>query len=415
MLQDIFIAPDFDGHNFANLPATIRYWLTGQGMPGLAPDVLGPFTRQFDTVIVLLIDSFGWSFFEKYADEYPFLQHLIRNGQVSKITAQFPSTTAAHVTCINTGLSVGQSGIYEWQYYEPKLDAVILPLLFSYAGTKEREQLRATGIDARELYPPHTFYEELGAHGVRSFVLGHAEYADSTYTRLMTRGAQPRPYKTLAEGLTELVTLAAQASPPLYLFLYYDGIDTLCHEYGPDSLQTYVEMRAFLWAMERVFLERARGKLKNTLLVLTADHGHVRAFPKETIYVNLDPQLQKIVPWLRRDRQGRVLPPGGSPRDMFLYVRDEYLDEAQALLANGLRGRANVVLARDLLKQGYFGKLPVCADLYARLGNLVILSYPDECVWWYEEGRFEQKFYGHHGGLTRAEMEIPLCLLDLSA
>ena len=32
---------------------------------------------------------------------------------------------------------------------------------------------------------------------------------------------------------------------------------------------------------------------------------------------------------------------------------------------------------------------------------------------WYEPGKFEQKYYGHHGGLTPQEMEIPLLALEL--
>jgi hypothetical protein len=46
----------------------------------------------------------------------------------------------------------------------------------------------------------------------------------------------------------------------------------------------------------------------------------------------------------------------------------------------------------------------------SRVGNLVILPYDGETVWWYDPGRFEQKFYGHHGGLTPGEMEIPLLM-----
>jgi hypothetical protein len=46
-----------------------------------------------------------------------------------------------------------------------------------------------------------------------------------------------------------------------------------------------------------------------------------------------------------------------------------------------------------------------------RVGNLVILPYAHETVWWYQKGRFEQNFYGSHGGLSREEMETLLLAL----
>jgi hypothetical protein len=42
------------------------------------------------------------------------------------------------------------------------------------------------------------------------------------------------------------------------------------------------------------------------------------------------------------------------------------------------------------------------------VGNLVILPYRYESVWWYEKDKFEMKFRGHHGGLTPQEMETIL-------
>ena len=102
-----------------------------------------------------------------------------------------------------------------------------------------------------------------------------------------------------------------------------------------------------------------------------------------------------------------MLVPAGSPRDMFLYIKDERLDEAQAFLAKRLDGKADVVKTDSLIADGYFGT-EISSRFRERVGNLVILTYRYESVWWYEKDKFEQKHYGHHGGLTPQEMETIL-------
>ena len=83
------------------------------------------------------------------------------------------------------------------------------------------------------------------------------------------------------------------------------------------------------------------------------------------------------------------------------------LEEAQAFLASRLSGRAEVRKVSELVQAGYFG--PVISPRFlAHAGDLVILPYRGESVWWYEKDKFEQKFRGHHGGLTKQELEIPL-------
>ena len=102
-----------------------------------------------------------------------------------------------------------------------------------------------------------------------------------------------------------------------------------------------------------------------------------------------------------------MLVPAGSARDMFLYVKDEMLDEAQTFLSSRLEGKAEVVRTSWLMENGYFGS-EISSRFKERVGNLVILPYRYETVWWYKKKVFEQNFYGHHGGLTPQEMEIPL-------
>jgi hypothetical protein len=77
-----------------------------------------------------------------------------------------------------------------------------------------------------------------------------------------------------------------------------------------------------------------------------------------------------------------------------------------------LEGKADVVRVDSLIEEGYFGP-EVSTRFRERVANLVILPYRYESVWWYEKGRFEQLFYGHHGGLTAQEMETVLYWYEL--
>src|SRR3712207_4941500 len=154
-----FTHPIYADYGFAQIPQTIRHCLgvsEQQGIPFGARADLG---QHYDAVVLCFVDAFGWRFFERYADSSPFLKRFVDGGMAAKLTSQFPSTTAAHVTAIHTGLPVGQSGVFEWFYYEPQLDTIIAPLLFSFAGDARRNTLAGAGADPAALYPARTLYQ----------------------------------------------------------------------------------------------------------------------------------------------------------------------------------------------------------------------------------------------------------------
>jgi hypothetical protein len=390
-----FLKPRYDSGGFASLPQRLADLLTA---------------RRYDAIVLFLIDGFGWRSFEKFQD-YPFLKQVTREGMVEKLTAQFPSTTAAHITTIHTGQTVGEHGLFEWNYYEPVLDAVIAPLLFSFAGTVERDTLKKAGVSPKAIYPKHTVYNSLANHGVKSTIFQHREYTPSTYSSAMFKGAQAFGYRTLSEGLVNLGEAMAKANSPAYFYLYYEKIDNVSHDYGPDAPQTTAEIQSFLLTMEHIFKNAVRPKGK-TLFMLTADHGQSEVDPKTTIYLNTDPRFPGVAEFLRTDRAGNLIVPGGACRDFFLYVKDGMVDEARAFLASRLEGRAEVRKVAEMIEAGWFG--PQVSPVFrARAGDLVILPYRGEAVWWYEKDKFFQKYYGHHGGLTPQEMEIPLLLWEM--
>jgi hypothetical protein len=121
--------------------------------------------------------------------------------------------------------------------------------------------------------------------------------------------------------------------------------------------------------------------------------------------LNTDRRFNGLDRFIKTSQSGQLLIPAGSARDMFLYIKENLLDEAQAFLTKRLEGKADVVKVATLMEDGYFGQ-EISTRFRERAGNLVVLPYLYESVWWYEKDKYEQRFYGHHGGLTAEELEI---------
>jgi len=392
-MNPTFIKPRYDSGGFAGIPNRIKEAFASQ---------------KYDAVVMFFIDAFGWRFHERF-ENAPFIKRIAKHGKIEKLTSQFPSTTAAHVTTMHTGLPVGESGIHEWYYYEPHVDEIIAPLLFSHAGVKERDTLKKINVNPKDLYPKSVLYPELRKMGVSPYLFGFNDHTPSTYSNVAMKHVKMRPFKTLSEALIN-VGLLLDKPKTSYIHLYFNKIDTVAHEYGPEAPQTEAEIETFLLMMEHYFERVFKGK--RILFMMTADHGVSEVSPQRTVYLNLDPQFKGIDKLIKTNRKGDLLIPAGSARDMFLYIKDEMLDEAQEFLAKRLEGKADVVKTETLIKEGYFGE-KISKHFLERVANLVVLSYRHEAVWWYEKDKYEQKYFGHHGGLTPQEMEIPLYTYEI--
>jgi len=395
------VRPAYAGRSFADIPATVVRLLTGDGGPGIEQSALGELDRLWRKIVLVVVDGFGWSAAERHAD-HPFLKRVEADGVLAKLTSQFPSTTSAHMTTLHTGVPVGESGIYEWFQYEPALDRLIAPLLFSYAGDDRRETLRGSGLDPAALYPRETIYERLAAAEVAAHAVQHEAITDTTFSRAMLRGAAVRPFTADDGWVAETA-----AAGPGYTVAYVDDVDAVGHEHGPDSDAHAAAATYVLDGLATLADLLAAGG--ETLLLATADHGQVRVHPATTVYVN--ERLPELARHLRGGDDGRPLAPAGSARDLFLHVLPGHLDDVEWLLEDLLGETAEVRPTHELIDEGVFGAAG--PRLRERIGEVVVLPKPGESVWWREPGRFDMRFRGHHGGLSPDEMLIPLAALPL--
>jgi predicted AlkP superfamily pyrophosphatase or phosphodiesterase len=404
ILSDNFIKPNSD-YNFANLPSLFFNLLINQHtkMPN---DVLSNNDKP-DKIIFLLLDGFGWNLL-KANRSISSVKNFFKDGKLTKINSQFPSTTTAQVTTINIIKSVTEHGLYEWNCYDPDVDEIISPIPFTLTGSKENELLKNTNIMPEKLFSKNTIYTYLKKYKINSYVMQNIEFSNSTYNKQMFKGSELITYKTTTEGLIKLSDKINSVAGKAYFYFYFSGIDSMGHAYGPNSPFVKSEIDSFFMLLNKFFSKRI--KSKNTLLILTADHGMASMNPLTTIY--LDKKIPKIAAFIKRNKKNKLLVPAGSPRDMFLHIKKEKVDAAQKMLRKELKNKAEVVKTKDLISQRYFGS-KISHEFLKRVGNLIILPYNGESVWWYGDGVYEQKYLGHHGGLTSLEIEIPLFIKNL--
>jgi hypothetical protein len=324
--------------SFADLPARIE-----------------ALTREHERVALILLDAFGMEFVERHAS-HPLLQRL----EIEPLASQFPSTTTAHLTTLYTGLPVTEHGLYEWKCYEPLVGDVVIPLPFVRWDGSPLE------IAPRDILPSPTFFERLG---VPCTALQPAAISGSAYGSAALAGAKVIGFGDIAEGLAQLGT-------PGFSYLYWDAIDAAGHRHGPSSPEFDAAARHALDAIEA-------NLPKDTLLLITADHGQIDVEPLDL--------LDDLWPELRLTR-----PPAGSARDCFLHVDEP--EHVRDELAARLGDRATVRLARELFEH-------IGPRLEQRLGDVCVLPAPGRMAWLRAYPSHERRFRGHHGGLTDAESQ----------
>jgi predicted AlkP superfamily pyrophosphatase or phosphodiesterase len=241
----------------------------------------------------------------------------------------------------------------------------------------------------------------------------HQSIAHSAYSKVMFKGANNIPYENYGQMLENLVlTCSQEQSSKSYFYVYFGEIDSMGHRHGIDS-PAFEEALDHCWkALEEHYWKPLQKLKKKVATIVIADHGMVAVNPKSTIYLNQElPQLQKS---FKKNKRGKLLAPAGSCRDFFLHIEDNDLVEVQEILRGHFLGKAEIYTTKELIEWGFFGEGTPCQEFFSRVGNLVILPYEHEAIWWYEKGRFEQHFYAAHGGLTRKEMETIFLFLNHS-
>jgi predicted AlkP superfamily pyrophosphatase or phosphodiesterase len=400
------VKPDYSGYCLSNVPWTIHSILGVKSeRPGLPSDALrGVETAGIDNVVLFLFDGLGYREWQRQNSK-GFFGSLSRKGNARPITTIFPSTTSAALASLCTGLTPQEHGLPEWYVYMREVGEVVRGLWFNRVGDERTDTLKGE-LSPRALFDGTTIYQRLKHQGVRSTTLSNRFIANSVFSRYSRRGASVVAYSSASDLTVSLRRLLEGAKGRNLFYIYWSYIDHVEHRYGPNTDEAEVEASLISHALEEGFVSKlGRDVARRTLVLVTADHGQVLSPPKEMIYTN---RLSKLVKAFERNPSGKPIPPWGAPRDSYLQIRESMLDETREYLAKKFDGMATVLKTEEALKGGLFGLNRASAKFRRRVGNLMILPHGTRSIWYRYEKENPYDLEGHHGGLSKDEMTIPL-------
>lgn len=410
-----FVTPFYNKFCLSNVPATIADFF-GISMPHSFFKFLPKQLQELKhgknlKVILIVLDGFGYYQWLE-AMRLPFFREVTRLGTLFPITSVFPSTTAASITALQTGLTPQEHALFEWFLYVKELDQIIMSLPFSSIKERITDSLLQIGADPKLLLSREPIHCEFKRKKVHTFAFQKQDVAHSVYSKLAFRQSSIVPYKTAVDLMALVKKRLTTTKGRGYFYVYWPDIDSIAHKYGPVSDEYKAEVSAFASLWKKEFLGKLGEKTaRNTILMITADHGQITVDAKHTIYLN---KYSKLMRALKRSRNGKIIPPSGSPRDVFLHIKDKELKEMHVYLSRLFKKKAEVLFMKEAIKEGLFGHRRVSRKFIERAGNILILPKKNHTIWYeHMKGRkFEHR--GHHGGLNIKEVLIPLAIAKLS-
>lgn len=405
---DVFLPPNYVDGSIANIPATIAA-LLGVPFQGLAPlrgELWRPFEGRIRRVVVLLVDSLGWDMVQHQS---PMLDWLLEAPFLAgKITSVFPSTTTAALSSLWTGAAPAQHGMVGLRLFFPEQAVLTSMIRFSPTFSSKGGSLVEAGVDPEKFLASPGFAEQLAASGIPTHTFKGRNILNSELSTIFDRGVVGmHGIVTAADMMVQLRQLLEQtAGKTLYSFAYWPAVDTLSHLMGPDHESVGAEIRSFFSLIKGELLEKlSPAARRETLLIITADHGQVNAPVEKTILIEDHPVVREML----------LMRPAGEPRVPYLYARQGCQKNLVNYLNQHLSDAMVAYPATAVLTSGLLGPTPHAPEVARRLGDVVAITHKGHIFISNQDVEKARVFPGRHGSLSPQEMEVPwiaLCLDD---
>jgi predicted AlkP superfamily pyrophosphatase or phosphodiesterase len=350
-----------------------------------------------------VLDGLGLKIFQEaiYQDGKVLSHHdwinLLEEAVLYPLTSVAPSTTAAALTSLWTGSTPAEHGIvgYEVWLKEYSLVANMIkhtPVSFP----ADIGGLGRAGFQAGQFIPVQPVSVYLKARQVQPIFFIDAGMVQSGLTVMHMPEARVQPYYSLEDARITIEEMYGHlGQQKSFTAVYWPLIDTLAHRYGPGNERIKLEVEQFFHTLFLLLNSLKKKNSKNTLVLLTADHG--------SISTPVDPQFD-----LRNHAEllsMLAMQPTGESRLPHFFVRAGKESLFLDYMCSRWNDTFNLIKMDDLLKSGILGNKNFHSGLRDRLGDWMAIPKDGAYLWWKS---YENTMLGRHGGLSVEEMIIPL-------
>lgn len=373
------IYPDYDRSILSTTSSILAYYGVNSVYPTL-PELDAYLATRPRHVALIITDGAGVRPLEGAlsADSY------MRRHMAATVTSVFPSTTTAAATSYYCGQSAYEHGWLGWQLYfrEYAADAITFMRSTYYTGKP---------IDgpqpAPALMPFETVFERIKK--ARPDVVTRSQYAFDTY---VDHGA----YEHLRIGsfaeLCDNLVRFSHTERPGFTISYWGEPDATMHAKGVGA---EASLRQFLMIDRE--LSSLSKRARNTLIIVTADHGLINSTP---IYLNDYPDIMDTL----------IMPPMMETRAAAFYVKPYRHMEFERLFREHFGEKFLLLSREDVYRTGIFGRGARHRKFDDFIGDYVACAISDRNLTFRAVGGGPDTLVGKHAGLTADEMLVPVII-----
>lgn len=281
-----FVYPKYKTDCISNIPNTVRHLFKTKKAQANSPLTkrLNLETKNINKIVLLVVDGFGFNQFLANYKQNPFLTSLTEAGTVCPLTSVYPSQTTNALTTLNTGLTPQEHGLFEYFIYL-KEAGIVNALRFERLGTK-KGKLVDQGFDPHLMYNGGNIQQQLKNEGIIAYTHMNESNASIACTKLVFEDSTIVSAYKNSDAIVKLRKNIEQNKEGAYFFVHLETLDTISHEYGPESQEYNAELQAISFLLQKELVEKLNPQAaQETLLLLTADHGGIQVAPEKTTYL----------------------------------------------------------------------------------------------------------------------------------